>query len=314
MPTKNSAWSLPRVLASVRGLAYPRDRLKLVFVDDCSTDATHAILTDWAQRHRRDFHDVVVVQAPTNIPQARNRCLRLAEGEYVLFWDSDVIAPSPDFLGRLLAIMRDNAEVGAIGCSYISANRGISSRLLPPPVATSTHAVYLGFTLIRHRVFDVVGPFNEDMEVGEDTEFFIRLGAKTRYTVRWAPEPCLHLSPDAPSAGTEARKDTASLRWLRYNFDTRARQYLAQYRNLPRILKLRIVYYFLLPPVVLLTVILSLHRVVYAGLTVLYIAPSLALECRSRGIRRGLYTYLATNIPTGVALSYGFVQKLIAKR
>jgi glycosyltransferase involved in cell wall biosynthesis len=308
VPTKNSGWSLPTVLKSIETLDYPRDRVKLIFVDDRSEDDTSQILHEWTAQHKDDFYDLQFLVEPTNIPKARNLCIRHAEGEYLLFWDSDVVAYSADSLRQLLKILTANPDVGAIGCSYVYERSKAGRNFLPSPISRYTHAVYLGFTLIRKDIVDAIGHFNEGLDVGEDTEFFIRMREKTRYKVMWAPQPCLHLrSRRRYDVGgpTMARRNLLSRRWLTYNFRTRADQYARQFQHLPRFLKLRLAYYALLPPLTLLAAYLATLYLGFLALLVLYLSPAAIFECRARGVRRGLFYLFTINIPTGIALAYG---------
>lgn len=86
MPVYNAAGTLPVTLASIREQSF-RD-FELVFVDDCSTDASSEVMADFAADsgiHCR------IVRQPVNggVAAARNRGLAAAEGEFVVFVDAD---------------------------------------------------------------------------------------------------------------------------------------------------------------------------------------------------------------------------------
>jgi len=245
------------------------------------------------------FYDVKIVRARTNIPQARNLCIEYMEGEYLLYWDSDVVSPK-DLLKKMVQIMKEKPYVGIIGADYVYEP---SLRVQYKPVVNKeTHAVYMGFTLIRREVFKIVGGFNENLGVGEDTEFCIRVTEKTNYKIVWAPEPVLHLKRPY-----DVRRRGLFRTWLRYNFHTRAEEYYKSFTSLPRFLIARIFYYLGLPWIIgisLITFILS-KQVLILLMALLYMMPSLYLVIKQRGLKDGITIWIKFNLPTGLALSYG---------
>jgi|GEM_PF-1693806 len=301
-PVKNRAWSLKAVLSSLEGIQYPKHKLKLVFVDDFSTDGSYEFLTEWSTKARSmKFYDIKIVRAKTNIPQARNLCIEYMEGEYLLYWDSDVVSPK-DLLKKMVQIMKEKPYVGIIGADYVYEP---SLRVQYKPVVNKeTHAVYMGFTLIRREVFKIVGGFNENLSVGEDTEFCIRVTEKTNYKIVWAPEPVLHLKRPHDVKGRGLFRSS-----LKYTFYTRAEEYFKSFASLPRFLKARILYYLAMPWIIGLGLImyaLNKHIVSFV-IALLYILPSLYLIIRQRGLKYGVITWVKFNLPIGLALSYGIL-------
>ena len=304
IPTKNRSQYVRKVLDALSSLQYPKEKIKLVFVDDYSTDGTYEILTEWSSKINKSYYDIALVQEQTNIPQARNICIKHMVGDYLLFWDSDVIPPG-NLLKEMISIMREDPSLGIIGADYTyDASLHIKYK---PTVNKMTHAVYMGFTLIRREVFDVVGGFNENLSVGEDTEFCIRVMEKTNYRIMWAPEPVLHLKRP------EDRKGLAT--WLKYNFSVRAEEYYRSFKNLPRFLKARILYYMGLPWIMIISFISFLINMpILASILLMYPVPSVWLVVKQRGLKDGITTWLKFNAPTGLALSYGIVRAIIKKR
>lgn len=311
MLTKDRAWCLPKVLKSIKDIEYPKERLKLVFVDGCSTDGTWDIIKTWANRNEEIFHGIVPLRKKTNIPEARNLCLTHAEGSYILFWDSDVIPGSPDLISQILGIMERDLDIGAIGCSYIYENPSFLLRIQKAPVSRYTNGVFLGFALIRLEILRDIGDFNENMSVGEDTEIFIRMREKTHCKIMWGPTPCLHLR----SPGTAVSGPTKFSEWLRYTYGHRAEAYFKEFGNLPVFLRVRVLYYLLLP-VLWIGVLLLLSLGTFGiwltiALILSSLIPPLALACNNSGFRSGLITGITFFLPTGIALSYGVLREAI---
>ncbi|MHB8674810.1 MAG: glycosyltransferase family A protein, partial [Candidatus Limnocylindrales bacterium] len=112
MPTFNREWSLSRILESMRSLDYPKKRLRICFVDSCSTDKTMEMIESFRKDYGVQYESVVVRVERTNISQARNIAFREASGtEYIFFLDSDILTP-PDTLRRLLSSFESDPSVG----------------------------------------------------------------------------------------------------------------------------------------------------------------------------------------------------------
>ncbi len=114
--------------------------------------------------------------------EGRNQGARYADGSSVLFVDADVIVPSATLRAALTALARPNvvgvhARVRPLDASlfvrwcYLIMNGYI--RLLN--VAGISQGVGT-FILVRRDAFLRVGGFREDIAIGEDTDFFRRLG------------------------------------------------------------------------------------------------------------------------------------------
>jgi len=301
--TKNSASSVREVTGAIESLEYPKKRIKLVFVDDYSTDGTFDFLKKWRMENESFYHAIVPVQEHTNIPKARNLCIDTMEGDFILFWDSDVIPPK-HLLLRMVEMLQTDGKLGMVGADYVYQHKSMLAKLQGDPATDKgTHAVYMGFTLIRRSVFEKVGKFNEFLDVGEDTEFGIRVVEQTSYKIMWSPSPVLHLRPAPGARGTRP----TFLQWLSYNFNLRGEQYARTFPSLPLALRLRVLYYLLLPVVMVASLVLSLYLgVAYPVLAlIVYLSPGLVLAARGSNVRRGTMSFLWSNVPTGIALSYG---------
>ena len=168
IPTKNRAWFIGKVLHAIENIDYPKHLVKIVFVDDYSTDDTFEIISEWASNASKKYSmKVEVIRAKTNIPQARNICIEHLEGKYLLFWDSDIIPPS-DLLKTMIEIMEQNLSIGVIGADYIY-DRSLQVKY-EPIASKETSAVYMGFALIRREVFEKVGGFNEFLNISPEEQ------------------------------------------------------------------------------------------------------------------------------------------------
>ncbi|MCM1179152.1 MAG: glycosyltransferase family 2 protein [Clostridium sp.] len=82
--------------------------IEIICVDDGSEDETFSVLTEYA---KKDTRMIVINQEKSNAGVARNRGLREARGDYLLFLDSDDLF-EPDLLEKMYeACERDQADV-----------------------------------------------------------------------------------------------------------------------------------------------------------------------------------------------------------
>jgi hypothetical protein len=181
-----------------------------------------------------------------------------------------------------------------------------------PVVEKRTHAVFTGFALFRKEIFDMVGGFNAHLKTGEDTEFGMRVVEKTRYQIRWAALPVLHLRDFGKKDGF----GRSLVRLVSVNFHSRGKQYAETYSVLPLILKLRITYYALLLPVVVSSIFVAFYEGMLWMLLVpaVYLLVGLWWAVRVWNFRKGFLLFFTSNLPMGVALAYGTILSLIMKR
>ncbi len=109
MPAYNAAETIRESIESLR--AQSLQDIRIIVVDDGSTDDTPAILADFAAK---DSRVVVVTQVNAGIVEARNEALRHAQADIIACLDSDDIA-FPDRLERTLAYLHAHPDCVAIG-------------------------------------------------------------------------------------------------------------------------------------------------------------------------------------------------------
>jgi glycosyltransferase involved in cell wall biosynthesis len=89
-------------------LAYPKEQMEIVCVDNNSTDNTPAIL--------REFHGAVktIGEPRLGAAAARNAGLRIARGQWILFTDSDCVVHT-DWCAKLLECLQRTGAAAAGG-------------------------------------------------------------------------------------------------------------------------------------------------------------------------------------------------------
>ena len=111
VPLFNEGRSIYDTIASFAKLEYPKDKLSVTIVDDCSTDDSY----EWACRGAREHGNVRVTRNPHNMGKRRgiNRAVREATSEIIVSVDSDVIV-YPTALRELVARFT-SPQVAAVG-------------------------------------------------------------------------------------------------------------------------------------------------------------------------------------------------------
>ncbi|HHM04763.1 MAG TPA: glycosyltransferase family 2 protein [Gammaproteobacteria bacterium] len=209
--THNHADRLVRTLADFAQLHAPERDWEWVVVDNASTDDTAEILAaaDWRPA---GVPVRVVRESKLGLSNARNRALKEARGEYLLFIDDDetpdpdwlrgyehaILTHRPDALGGRIEVMFEHGDrppwlqdelLGFLGL----LNYGEAQWLTEPNTP-----FYGGNFAVRRELFARIGEFDPDLgrkggvnDGGEDTEFYRRLLAGG-HRVRWVPESTIY--------------------------------------------------------------------------------------------------------------------------
>jgi cellulose synthase/poly-beta-1,6-N-acetylglucosamine synthase-like glycosyltransferase len=108
LPLYNEMYVADRLIASVAGLRYPKDRLEIQVLDD-STDETTAIAEAAVLRARATGLDITLIHRDDRHgfkAGALENGLKTAKGEFILIFDADFIAPA-DILEKSLGHFED---------------------------------------------------------------------------------------------------------------------------------------------------------------------------------------------------------------
>lgn len=106
-----------------------RDDVEWVILDNASSDGT----ADWLLKMARRYPNIRIELAAKNrgVSGGRTRLLELAQGDTLLFLDSDIEARQTDWLERLTAPLA-NLEIGICGAAGHYLNSRWQTRPAPP--------------------------------------------------------------------------------------------------------------------------------------------------------------------------------------
>lgn len=164
---------------------------ELIIIDNGSTDDTAAIATKSGAR---------VEQEPVRgRSRARNRGIRVATGDLMLFLDADC-RPSPQWLSRMLEPF-ENAKVGCVAgeiqliydSSELGAYLNAKGHLSQAVNFNHPFLPYAGSgnVAFRRQVLDVIGGFDEDLYSGHDADICWRMQLETPFQIVLAKEACV---------------------------------------------------------------------------------------------------------------------------
>ena len=190
--------------------------LEIIVVDNASSD-------DSVEMVRTNFPNVKLVEAKENkgLAHGSNLGLEVATGDYVLYLGSDAY-PEKGVIDGMVEFMDKNINIGISTCKLVLRNGSLdmdAHRGFPTPWASLTHFTklnslfpkskffnqyFLGyedftrpheidlcishFMMVRKKVFDRVGRWDEDFFVfGEDVDFCYRV-KKAGWKIMYLPQ------------------------------------------------------------------------------------------------------------------------------
>ena len=180
MPVYNSEKYVAKAVASI--LAQTFEDFEFLIVDDGSTDASRAILQEYAARDRR----IKLTSRPnTGYLVALNEMLRRARGEYIARMDADDVA-LPERFERQIQYLDDHPECVLLGSRVIIIDpdgdplREMGDALTHEEIDNALmnamgQLVYHPSVMFRRQVVLDLGGYRPEYYLTEDLDLFLRL-------------------------------------------------------------------------------------------------------------------------------------------
>ena len=152
-------------------IAQTYEAFEVIVVDDGSKDRTAAVA--------RSFNRVCVLDGPGRGPSAaRNAGSAVAKGSLLAFLDADDILP-PSKLTDQAGYLATHPETDCVlGRQEVFLENERPAWLERDSVFGDFGGVPLMSLVVRRRVFDAVGGFDESLRIAEDRDLLVRLRAK----------------------------------------------------------------------------------------------------------------------------------------
>jgi glycosyltransferase involved in cell wall biosynthesis len=174
IPTLNEEKFLPHLLKSLKEQSF-KD-FEIIVADNNSTDKTRSIAL-------RSGAKVVDGGMPA---RGRNNGVKVANGEWLLFLDADVILP-PDFLEKAISEIRESTLTAA-SCMVCPLSERTVDKFLHNFVnfyfqATKKHFAHApGFCIFAKRdIHKLIGGFDEGIKLAEDHDYVLRISKLERF-------------------------------------------------------------------------------------------------------------------------------------
>jgi peptidoglycan/xylan/chitin deacetylase (PgdA/CDA1 family)/GT2 family glycosyltransferase len=182
IPARNAASTIERTLRSIVDQTF--SGWEVVVVDDGSIDQTADVLRRWSQQDKRFS---LVQQAQRGVSAARNAGFEASAGRWVLFLDADDVV-EPGYFAAVMKMLEADPHLDGVRCRWVnessSGRRMVNPDPLSEPGATllsvsmRTCPLAVHACVLARDVVQTIGGFNEALGVGEDWDFWNRLGRR----------------------------------------------------------------------------------------------------------------------------------------
>ena len=234
VPVYNTEQYLEECLNSILA----QDNLEIIIVDDGSTDRSGVICDEYANREAR----VKVIHIENSgVSNARNIGLSLAEGEYILFLDSDDYLDQNQFKHLYNVLEKINVDFLLSGFAKIN-NDGktileeknnfapISSEELCCSIIYGTTKVAMGSFFVRAEIAKSF-QFNTHTKYGEDLEYIYKCILKSNF-VKVKQGHLLYYRQHNLSAISKMNTDRFDVYWARKRIGIYVRDHYQEYEKL----------------------------------------------------------------------------------
>ena len=188
----NAEKFLNKSLESLKKQDYSHKKIEVILVDSVSTDNTKEIFEKFKNENIKEFSSIKILENKgKTLPRGWNVALKETTGDAILrvdahtFFDNDFISNNVKELengenivgGKCISITQNNtwkekllliAEESIFGCGIADFRRK----------ETKEYVSTLAFAMYRRKVFDDVGPYNENLARTEDNEMHYRMKRK----------------------------------------------------------------------------------------------------------------------------------------
>lgn len=203
IPVRNRAGIVVRTLESIAAQTYKN--IRLIIIDNASTDNTAKVLSEWAETHRNEFERITVTSCPAvGAAQARNHGLGLVDTDYVMYFDSDDVM-LPDHLQRVndYLVANPDTEILRWNIGILDGDGWLQAKNHAHPDELRLHIQHTSLSTqrfaVRAEILRKVGGWDEDLSIWLDYELGVRLLASGHSVRVLSGEPRVIVFPTAES-------------------------------------------------------------------------------------------------------------------
>ncbi|WP_410525949.1 glycosyltransferase [Rickettsia endosymbiont of Cantharis rufa] len=179
LPVYNREKLLPLAIESC--LNQSSKDFELIIIDDCSKDNSVLVAKKYAEQDSRI--KVIVNETNKKLPSSLNIAFKEARGQYFT-WTSDDNLFHENALEEMSSILDNSPDIGLVYTDYtlIDDHGKVGARLYqePPEFLPIRDCVGACF-LYRADLAKQVGGYNENMQLVDDYEYWLRFGLITKF-------------------------------------------------------------------------------------------------------------------------------------
>ena len=182
IPTYNRALIIKDAIQSVLNQTY--SDYEIIVVDDGSTDNTNNVINDFRSRSEKVHY---IYQENKGRSAARNLGIRAARGDYVAFLDSDDMF-LPEKLPVQVMALENNLDFGMVFSHVLRMDEHgnilhdishgrekLTGWIYPELLFIKKNIITIPSVMVRKRVLNEIGGFDETMHICEDLDLWRRI-------------------------------------------------------------------------------------------------------------------------------------------
>jgi glycosyltransferase involved in cell wall biosynthesis len=260
MPLYNSESTLRETLKALYCVDYPKSNIEIIFSYYPSEDETLKIIEEFKNKYERQYFSIKILECKKRgVSHGRNIAIMSSNAEYVFILDDDVIIHKDTFK-RAMKILEERPEVAVVSYLYLHEEMDLfeeafaRARLAPFKNEVAKTKSFGGCALVRKKVFDEVGLYNEQLGYPyshhEDIEISGRISRLYSIVVdRGLIQKHLRKRTLRLSTNKEVRFSMLkrAINGLRFYFGDGADSYHVVLRSAPIAWKLELLLYFIIP-------------------------------------------------------------------
>lgn len=185
IPMYNSEKTIGRALDSIISQTY-KGELEIIVVNDGSKDNSFEIVENYRKEHPN--HNIQLIdQQNGGVSKARNMGMRVAQGEFIAFLDSDDVWVKEKLATQLKYLINYNAD-------FICALRNNDKITFPYKVVNNYSVITLkkllfkvvgqtSTALFKNQILQNTGYFDENQKYSEDSNYWMRISFNNKMII-----------------------------------------------------------------------------------------------------------------------------------
>ncbi|ELW89792.1 glycosyltransferase-like protein, family 2 [Acinetobacter sp. WC-743] len=175
----NASKTIIRVLDSVKNQTL-NCSYEVLVINDGSTDDSKEVVEKYIDENK-GFNIILIDKLNGGVSTARNAGLSISKGDLIAFLDSDDEWFS-DKLEKQIKILDSNSQIDLLGCAFdgLYFNNRPEGCLLKITIINLIFKNYFqpSTVIMRRKVFENIGFFDESQKYAEEGNYFIRIADK----------------------------------------------------------------------------------------------------------------------------------------